>query len=414
MTVPADTRIATLDIVRGVAVMGILAMNILAFALPANAYVDPLAAGHEGPADLVSWAVSFVLIDGKMRGLFSFLFGASMLLVVERAEAAGASGAAIHYRRMAWLLVFGLVHFYLIWSGDILSLYAPVGMIAFAFRGWRPRALIAGAALLILLQFLLFVSLATGLALAAAQAAAPDAPAEAVRRWHDVRQGLGPYTPAELRDALALYRGGYAGIVQHNLSQSLWEPVNSLILVGAETLAYMMLGMAALKTGFLTGALSDRAYARWAAAGFAIGIPAYALFAAAIWRDGFAVPALVAWGIAATVPPRPAMIAASAALIILATRRGGALTQRIAAAGRAAFTNYLGTSLVMTTIFYGYGLGLFGDFRRVALWPFVVLAWAAMLLWSKPWLDRFHYGPFEWLWRSLARWSPQPMRKAPA
>jgi uncharacterized protein len=226
-----------------------------------------------------------------------------------------------------------------------------------------------------------------------------------------MQQGLGPYTPAALAEQLALYRGDYAGIVRHNLAENLWEPLNSLVIVGAETLAYMLLGMAALKSGFLTGALSKRAYARWALAGFAIGIPAYAVLAWAIMRADFAVPALVAWGFAAPVPLRPPMIVASAALIILATRRGGPLTARIAAAGRAAFTNYLGTSLVMTTIFYGYGLGLFGDFRRVALWPFVFAAWALMLLWSKPWLDRFHYGPFEWLWRSLSRWSPQPMRK---
>src|SRR5688500_967313 len=103
-------RIATLDIVRGVAVMGILAMNIVAFAMPFAAYMNPLAYGMEGTADFVSWVVSFILIDGKMRGLFSFLFGASMLLVIERAEAAGMSPAKVHYRRMVWLLVFGLIH----------------------------------------------------------------------------------------------------------------------------------------------------------------------------------------------------------------------------------------------------------------------------------------------------------------
>ncbi|MBA3834514.1 MAG: DUF418 domain-containing protein, partial [Sphingomonas sp.] len=99
------------------------------------------------------------------------------------------------------------------------------------------------------------------------------------------------------------------------------------------------------------------------------------------------------------------------ALIILATRGGGWLTERIAAAGRAAFTNYLGTSILMTGLFYGWGLGLYGSLGRAELYLVVFAMWALMLLWSKPWLDRFAYGPFEWLWRSLARWDVQPMRK---
>jgi uncharacterized protein len=110
-TTAPDERIATLDIVRGVAVMGILAMNIVAFAMPVAAYLNPMAYGTHGPADLASWLFSFILIDGKMRGLFSFLFGASVLLVIERAEAGGRNPAAVHYSRMIWLLVFGLIHF---------------------------------------------------------------------------------------------------------------------------------------------------------------------------------------------------------------------------------------------------------------------------------------------------------------
>jgi uncharacterized protein len=105
------------------------------------------------------------------------------------------------------------------------------------------------------------------------------------------------------------------------------------------------------------------------------------------------------------------MIVATAALIILLTRRGGRLVDRIAAAGRAAFTNYLGTSILMTALFYGWGIGLFGQLSRAELWLVVIAAWILMLLWSKPWLDRYRYGPFEWLWRSLARRSLQPMRK---
>jgi uncharacterized protein len=105
------------------------------------------------------------------------------------------------------------------------------------------------------------------------------------------------------------------------------------------------------------------------------------------------------------------VVVAYAALIILATRRGGWLVDRIAATGRAAFSNYLGTSILMTGLFYGWGLGWFGSLSRIELWWVVAAMWVIMLAWSKPWLDRFQYGPLEWLWRSLARWQLQPFRK---
>src|SRR6187549_2730736 len=139
MVTTSPGRIVTLDIVRGIAVMGILAMNIVAFAMPDQAYVNPLAYGSESAADFASWAFSFVFIDGKMRGLFSFLFGASMLLVIQLAEAKRESARSATFRRQLWLLLFGYLHFALIWYGDILVGYALIGMLAWHFRGCRPR-----------------------------------------------------------------------------------------------------------------------------------------------------------------------------------------------------------------------------------------------------------------------------------
>src|SRR6478752_1277290 len=117
-------RIVTLDIIRGVAVMGIFSVNVIAFAMIEAAYFNPPAYGGDTGADLALWAANMVVIDGKMRSLFSMLFGASMLLVIERAEAAGKLGWPVHLRRMLVLLGFGLVHYYFIWFGDILTLYA--------------------------------------------------------------------------------------------------------------------------------------------------------------------------------------------------------------------------------------------------------------------------------------------------
>ena len=173
----------------------------------------------------------------------------------------------------------------------------------------------------------------------------------------------------------------------------------------------MLFGMAALKAGFLSGNWPLRRYAQMAVFGLGIGLPIYAVLAVAQINSDFSADSIRYWNFAATTLVRPPMILAYAASIILLGRACGTLTRRIAAAGRAAFTNYLGTSLIMTFLFYGWGLGWFGTLGRAQLWLVVLPMWALMLLWSKPWLDRFCYGPFEWLWRSLARGKPQPMRK---
>jgi uncharacterized protein len=414
MTEAVGPRIATLDIVRGIAVMGILAMNIADFAMPSQAYMNPLAYGNEGPADLVSWAFTFIFIDGKMRGLFSFLFGASMLLVIEGAEAKGESATAIHYRRMLWLAVIGLLHYYLIWHGDILFGYAIAGMIAALFHEKSPRALIVWGIGFLFIQLALFAAISGSFHIMALEAAKPDATAEAIEAWRGMERTFGRPSDAEIAKEMALYRGSYAPIVEHRVTAQGFGPIKGLLLFSWETIGYMLFGMAALKSGFLSGALANGRYRRVAAIGFSIGIPVYALLAWLLIRTDFdPVLLFTIWG-AATVPFRPAMIVAMAALIILATRRGGALVERIAAAGRAAFTNYVGTSIAMTTLFFGYGAGLFGHLSRAELWIAVLPAWGFMLLWSKPWLDCYRYGPLEWIWRSLARWSPQPMRKTGA
>ena len=402
----AEPRIATLDIIRGVAVMGILAMNIVAFAMPFQAYMNPYAYGMESPADLASWLFNFILVDGKMRGLFTLLFGASMLLVIGRAEAAGEDSASVHYCRMAWLLVFGLIHFYFIWFGDILAGYAMVGMIAWFFHDKSPRSLTVWGIGLLLVQFLLFASLAApffGLA--------PDGATADAATWQAIEAKFGVPSPDILAGKAAIFTGSFGDIAGYQLSQNLLDPFVGLMLFGWETLAYMLFGMAALKSGFLGGSHENARYRRVTALGFGIGIPVYVLLAWGLFASGFSVPAILSLSLAATVLVRPLMVIATAALIILVTRPGGRLVARIAAAGRAAFTNYLGTSILMTALFYGWGFGLWGEFSRVELWLVVVAMWALMLLWSKPWLNRFRYGPLEWLWRTLARWEWQKMRK---
>ena len=406
-------RILTLDIVRGVAVMGILAMNIVAFAMPPQAYINPLAYGTESAADLASWAFSFVLVDGKMRGLFSFLFGASMLLVIQLAEKSGDSPRRVTFARQLWLLLFGMIHFYLIWFGDILIGYALIGMLAWFFRRLEPRALVRWGIALVLVQLLVMSSMAAFAHMLAGAIAAGTASPEMLIQWAELSRDIAVPSAERLREELALYLGPWSGIVEYQLTEEVGTPLFFTVLFGWETLAYMLFGMAALKSGFLTGGWDDARYRRTALTALAVAIPTYVVLAALLFADDFSVPGLFTFSFAATVPFRPLMVAAYAALIILATRRGGWLVDRIAATGRAAFSNYLGTSISMTALFYGWGLGWFGSLSRIELWPVVAAMWLLMLAWSKPWLDRFAYGPLEWLWRSLARWQLQPFRKRP-
>ena len=408
---PPGDRIATLDVVRGVAVMGILVMNIVSFGMPEAAYLNPRAYGGDSGADLIVYVVNFVLFDGKMRGLFSFLFGASTLLVIERAEASGASAARIHYARMAWLFVFGVLHLYLIWTGDILNHYALIGMIVFFFKELRPRALIGTAIGLLAAQCLVLAALPAVVGYTDREAAKPGAKAEVVKRARGFENAFGKPEPKKIAAQLKAYRGDFGDAVRERSASGIAPIVGAAIIVGVETLAYMLLGMAMLKLGMLRGEWPAARYRRWMLIGFGIGIPAYAAIAWYLVDAGFTAFSVTLGVLALSAPFRPLMIVAWASLIALVARSRNALLDRIAAAGRMAFTNYLMTSILCSTFFNGYGLGYYGYLGRAQLYLIVFAMWALMLVWSKPWLDRYRYGPFEWLWRSLARWSPQPMRR---
>lgn len=406
----AGDRNFTLDFVRGVAVMGILTMNIAGFALPETAYVNPRAYGGATGADLGVYLFNFVLFDGKMRGLFSFLFGASTLLVIERATARGESAARVHYARMAWLLVFGLAHLYLLWWGDILHHYALIGMVLFAFRNAPVRSLVRGAIMLLALQTLLTAGLCTSVARNARDVGRPHPTPAALAERADFESSFGKPSAAEIAETLAVYRGGYPGILANRWKENKYALVSETAIVGMETLAYMLLGMAALRSGMLRGDWPAERYRRWALICFGIALPCYIALAVYLVAAGFSVFAVVLAVITLSTPVRPVMILGWAALLALCAQTArGAIGTRIAAAGRMAFTNYLTTTIICTTLFYGYGFGLFGALGRAQLYLVVFAMWALMLLWSKPWLARFRYGPFEWLWRSLARGERQAM-----
>ncbi len=404
----AIARITGLDVTRGFAVMGILLMNIVAFAMPEGAYISPHTWGGDSGSDLWVWAVNFVLVDSKMRGLFSIMFGASTLLVIQNAVASGRGGARVHYGRMFALALFGLLHFYLIWFGDILFGYAMCGMLLFAFRNLSMRALrrwFVGFFLIgFAIQGVMFGSLMLG--------ASPAAPPE-LREAHQRVAASFARDGEETGKQLALYRSDFSTIVATRFAKTWYALFANIAIYGAETLALMLLGMMLFKSGMLQGQWPIERLDKWRNRCLGIGILANLALLGWQLAGGLQPVTLLFSTFFASLPFDFVMSAGYAAMFMgLAQRYAGhAVIARVAAVGRAAFTNYLGTSILMTALFYGWGLGQFGHWSRTAVYAPVVGVWVIMLLWSQPWLARHHYGPLEWLWRTLSRLSLQPMRK---
>ena len=409
LTEAGAERFVTLDLIRGIAVMGILSVNIVDFSMIRAAYLNPQAYGDASIVDLVLWAVNMLLVDGKFRSLFSMLFGASMLLVIDRAEASGEWGLPVHLRRMAVLLLIGLAHAVLVWRGDILALYALSGFVALLWAQSSVSRMLVAAGIFTIINTILFGAIWATLVHQDVAAHAPGAAADMVRNWNANAGSVFP-TAADIARDQAIYDGSWATIVAYEWSK-LWAIFSNSLALLPDTLALMLTGMAAYRSGFFTGAWDDRTYRRVAAWGIGIGIAGHAALVVADLMTGFYVPLVLGGFLAAMVPFRFAQALGYAALIVLWSRGGGRVVGRVAAVGRAAFSNYLVTSLVCTAIFYGWGLGLYGDVSRAEAWLVVPGVWALMLFWSKPWLERYRYGPLEWLWRSLARGRPQPMLK---
>ncbi|WP_265528890.1 DUF418 domain-containing protein [Sphingomicrobium marinum] len=412
MATTSRPRIETLDIIRGVAVMGILTMNIYAFAAPFSMYSNPTAYGSPNGLDWLVWAFEFLFFESKFRSLFSIMFGASTLLVIELASAKRQSPALRHFSRMGWLILIGLAHYWFIWAGDILALYGLVGLVAFAFHKLPIRWLIMAALACFAYAAFVVNSFNVSASIVANPDPSPELQAAAEQQMDMVERFFGR-DEEKIAEDLSLYQGPYEPILQKRFVEQRTKPLFNALFLGPETLGLFLIGMALFKTGFLTGGWPRERYRKWAATCLGIGLVGNSYLLWLQVQSGFDALTIINSTMLYSVPFDILMAIGWAALITLWAKQnlGQPLAGRLAATGRMAFTNYLVTSIVMTTIFYGYGLGLFGQFGRAALLPFVFGMWALMLLWSKPWLDRFHYGPLEWIWRTLSRFSPQPMLK---
>lgn len=396
---PATHRIVALDLIRGIAVLGILPVNIAVFSGPTLAALTPHALGPASVADQAVFAGVLLLFEGKMRLLFTLLFGASMLLFIDRAEARGLNGARLQLRRLGWLALFGWLHYALLWHGDILLLYALIGLIAFAMRKTSALALA-----IIAIAFFLFWHL-IGMAGTALQLAANVTPAQAAQ--------AGQAWFGQAAKELAVLRDSFGGQVWHRVVEKGAMPFTIALMSLGETLPLMLLGMAAYRSGLFAGAWPRRRLVQLTATGLLLGGALTALLVAQGWRSGFAPPTMFAFILYWLAIPHLLLgLGYLAGLMLVAPRLlQTRLGERLAAAGRMAFSNYIGSSIVMTAIFSGWGAALAGRYSHAVLPLFVLGAWLLMLAWSKPWLAHFRQGPLEWLWRSLTEWRLLPFKR---
>jgi uncharacterized protein len=409
---PSLERIETLDAIRGVAVMGILLMNIVDMAMPGYAYYNPYYYGGSEDLNFLTWALNYALFDGKMRGLFTMMFGASTALIAQRALESGESPAKVHFSRMFWLFMFGMIHVWLIWYGDILVLYAVCGAIAYFAWRWPTRTLLGVGIGLLILKLVLAAITYSSMRETQELGAAPNATVEARQDWQELQREL---ELPSVESQLAGYRGSYLDALRTRTPLTIYILTSAHPAALSDTLGLILIGMALFRLGFFSGAWSPRTYRRIAVWGYVICLPLHLPLIE--WNDSarFSLMTLHFTEAIHLTLLRPWLTLAHASVVVLFMQSGHArwLAQRLVAAGRAAFTNYLGTSIVVTLFFNGYGLGWYGYFERWQSYLVVIPVWALILLWSKPWLERFEYGPLEWLWRSLARGKRQPFVKVP-
>lgn len=406
-------RNTSLDFIRGIAVLGILFANIVAFGQPEIAYVWPSALGAGATRlDETFWLFQFVFIDEKFRVIFALLFGAGMYLFMERAWARG-DGRSLQARRLLILFLFGLVHYFLIWFGDILSLYAAWGLVALTTIKWTAKTQIRIGIAIIVIKSLMMTTLATiDLVSADVSAVAKSNPAEARAPITQIEtEAL-----AEARKEARVYQGSYGGILTDRLSDP-WKFLRAGLLTGGvETFSLILIGMALYRFGLFSGAFAATRLRLW---GWSLLIPGLSLAAIAgywPWATGFDLTKTIL--VFSSLGKLPHLLTAFGLLFLLVALAPSSaqtlLGQRFTATGRMAFTNYLGTSLLMMPVFHGWGLGLYGALSRIELFGVVLCVWALMLGWSKRWLARFQYGPLEWLWRCLTYGKRFPFRRAEA
>lgn len=427
-------RFASMDVLRGIALLGILIANVSDFGLPGWDYLVPLSTskpvftGPHAAANTIVWFARWLIMEGKMRALFSLLFGAGVILLTSRIEQRQGQGRAadIYFRRNMWLVLFGVLHGWLLYHGDILYYY---GLLALLFlypcRNLRSRTLaIAGVCLLVLNTYInpfaggtairdiglhhrVVIAEHTNQAGETLSASQQDD----LRSWQAREQSWRPSEDA-VRADLAEARGGVISNFRREVPAVIaYERDYFYGLVFLDMLPIMLLGMALCKNGFLTAAMSARTYGFTALAGAAISIPLVGIATWKSYQSGFDLLTSEKWLFLTYDLGRVSGMLAIAGLGLFCVKKS--LFPRflglLAAVGQMALSNYLLTSLLCNIIFFWGPWKLYGLLEYYQLYYIVAGVWVVNLLWSALWLRRFQFGPAEWLWRSLTYWKRQPL-----
>ncbi|MDE0961096.1 MAG: DUF418 domain-containing protein [Planctomycetota bacterium] len=383
-------RIVSLDVLRGFALLGILVMNIQAFAMPFCAYMNPTSFGEQEGINRWVWGFGHIFFEMKFMGLFSMLFGAGVLLFADRAEARKTTLSRVswlHCNRNFWLVMFGLLHAHLLWSGDILFAYGVCAFPVYLFRRCSARTL--------LICGLIFLLIGSGLSLMfglSYEQWPEPGQAELAQFWRPDQ--------ASLDAEIAQYSGGFAaGFASNSEGAKFVETFIFVTNIFWRVMGMMLLGMAFYRAKILSGERSDRFYRRLLVAGAVIGLLLIGIGLRENLVRDYAIDYSFYLGAQWNFWGSVALSMAYIGLVVGMVRSGAmpALQRRLGAVGQMAFTNYILQTVIGVVIFRV--LGHYGSMERLDQLAMVVVIWALQLWLSPLWLARFRFGPLEWLWR---------------
>jgi uncharacterized protein len=423
-------RIILIDGLRGIAVLGILLMNIPGFGLPYISTSDLTILNEFSGPNFKTWVVVNGILEGSMRGFFSILFGAGVILFISRLEKKnpGIETAEIYFRRQMWLLFFGLVNTYIfLWFWDILFMYAVCGMLLFVFRRLSAKSLFIAAAVCLLLTtarenrdlYKTKSDIRKGehvAALDTTKTKLTPAQAEMLSTMNGMKERTSPESKKKVYDKqLRKGRGSLSEVYEQN--SSIGAKGHTVVLYYFfiwDILTFMFLGMAFYKSGILTGEQPTKTYWWLLIAGLGIGFILSWFRLTEILRFNFNRFLLSKESPFAFYELSRFFRSVGIFALIMLLYKSGLfkwLFSIMRPVGQMAFTNYLMQSIICGLIFFGVGFGMYGQLQRYELYFVVGAVWLFQIIFSHVWLSFFRFGPFEWLWRSLTYWKRQPMKK---
>jgi len=399
--VQSADRIQSLDVLRGFAVLGILIMNIQSFSMIGAAYINPTAYGDLTGVNKWVWIIGQVLANAKFMTIFSALFGAGILLFWDKARSAGKRASHLHYRRIFWLLVIGLVHAYFFWYGDILVGYAICAVLVFLFRKAKPGWLLFFGLASMMVPFLIHTW--GGMTI---EFWPPESYKGSMESWLPATETI--------QHELNAYRGPWPGRMKARAESAIFMQTFYFLIKGSwHSGGIMLLGMAFYKWGFLSAKRSVKTYLTSMVLGLVLGLPLIIYGILQNFKHEWFHDYSMWFGSQFNYWGSLGISLAYISIIMLLCKAGvlSGFRKILGLVGRTALSNYLFQTLVCTFIFYGYGLGLYGNLERWQQILIVPGVWTLQMTLTWLWMRKYRFGPAEWLWRSLTYRKIQSIRK---